>query len=63
VTEGIEFIFFNPPGLSEVKPLRGPTTGGTLIDIYGSKFNHNRDPVCIFGGITVDAKFVNPSHI
>jgi plexin A len=62
-SNGLEFIFFNPPGLSEVTPLRGPTTGGTLVDIYGTKFNHNRDPVCIFGGYTVDAKFLGPSHL
>jgi hypothetical protein len=30
VSNALEFIFFNPPGLSEVTPLRGPTTGGTV---------------------------------
>ena len=59
----LEFIFFNPPGLSEVTPLRGPTTGGTEVHIYGTKFNHARDPVCIFGGITVNATFFGPTHI
>jgi hypothetical protein len=63
MTNTLEFIFFNPPGLSEVSPLRGPTTGGTLVNIYGTKFNHNRDPICIFGGYTVDAKFLGPSHL
>ena len=63
VSDGNEFIFFNPPGLSEVSPLRGPTTGGTTVHIYGTKFNHNRDPVCIFGGYTVDAKFISPSQL
>lgn len=63
VTEGMEFIFFNPPGITEASPLRGPTYGGTEVHIYGNKFNHARDPVCIFGGITVDAKFVTPSHM
>jgi hypothetical protein len=62
-TDGLEFIFFNPPGLSEVAPLRGPVTGGTEVQIYGTKFNHNRDPVCIFGGITVGAKFLGPTHL
>jgi hypothetical protein len=63
VTDGMEFIFFNPPGITEATPLRGPTYGGTEVHIYGNKFNHARDPVCIFGGITVDAKFLTPSHL
>jgi plexin A len=62
-TQGLEFIFFNPTGLSEVTPLRGPVTGGTDVQIYGTKFNHARDPVCIFGGITVTAKFMGPTHL
>lgn len=44
-------------------PLRGPTTGGTVVNIFGTKFNHARDPICIFGGYTVDAKFFGPSHL
>lgn len=63
VSDGLEFIFFNPPGLSEVSPLRGPVTGGTEVNVYGTKFNHARDPVCIFGGITVSAKFYGPTHL
>lgn len=62
-SQGLDFIFFNPPGLSEVAPLRGPVTGGTDVHVYGTKFNHARDPVCIFGGITVTAKFLGPSHL
>lgn len=63
VSNEVEFIFFNPPGLSEVSPLRGPVTGGTEVNIYGTKFNHARDPVCIFGGKTVNATFFGPTHI
>jgi hypothetical protein len=63
MTEGLEFIFFNPPGITEATPLRGPTYGGTEVHIYGNKFNHARDPVCIFGGITVDTKFYSPTHM
>lgn len=63
VSDGLEFIFFNPPGLSEVSPLRGPVTGGTEVNVFGTKFNHNRDPICIFGGYTVTAKFMGPTHL
>ena len=38
-------------------------TGGTEVNIYGTKFNHARDPICIFGGITVPAKFFGPTHL
>jgi hypothetical protein len=63
VTQGLEFIFFNPPGLSEVSPLRGPVTGGTEVHIFGTKFNHARDPICQIVGVTVTAKFLGPTHL
>jgi plexin A len=63
LSDKLEFVFFNPPGLSEVTPLRGPVTGGTLVNIFGTKFNHARDPICIFGGYTVSAKFIGPTHL
>ena len=56
-TDGVELLFFNPPGITEITPLYGPTTGDTVVDIYGNKFNRARDPICIFGGITVNATF------
>ena len=38
--------------------------GDVKLGIHNVKCSSfNRDPVCIFGGITVDAKFVNPSHL
>lgn len=62
-SNALEFVFYNPPGLTEVSPNRGPTTGGTVVNLYGTKFNHNRDPICIFGGYTVPAKFMGPTHL
>ena len=44
-------------------PLRGPVTGGTVVQIYGTKFRHDREPICIFGGITVTAQFFGPTHL
>lgn len=63
VSQGLEFVFFNPPGLTDVDPLRGPVTGDTLVQIYGTRFNHARDPICIFGGISVTAKFKGETHL
>lgn len=51
VTEPLEFTFFNPPTITDVDPRKGPTTGNTLVHIYGTKINANRDPICFFAGI------------
>ena len=60
-TDGVEMLFFNPPGIVEITPSKSPTTGGWKSHIYGTKFSHVRDPICIYGGViaTVPTVFVS----
>lgn len=54
------YFYYKPPQVFDADPREGPTTGGTEVIIYGSKFQSNKNITCKFGdkivrGILVDS--------
>jgi hypothetical protein len=57
VDTGSTFTYYEAPTLYSMSPLLGPETGGTKIEIAGSKFSNISDPTnfnCRFTDIERD---------
>ena len=59
----MKFYYFNPPRIMEAEPLLGPVSGGTEVNLWGTKFEHNKNITCSFGGNNVTATYVTKSHL
>lgn len=52
------FAYFNSPKISKIIPISGPSTGGTMIGLYGSNFTGNANPeefLCRFKAVSINA--------
>ena len=47
----------------DAEPLIGPVAGGTEVNLWGTKFEKNKNITCSFGDKVVKAKFVSKSHL
>lgn len=61
--ENIKFYYYNPPKIVDVQPLRGPVKGGTEINLWGVKYERNRNVTCIIGNKTTQARYITKSHL
>jgi hypothetical protein len=43
--------------------LKGPVKGGTEVNIWGNKYEKNKNITCYFGNNTVTAKYISKSHL
>jgi hypothetical protein len=59
----IWFYYFNPPDIMEASPLYGPVKGGTVVNMWGQKFEKSKKMVCNFNNITVNVTWISPTQI
>jgi hypothetical protein len=57
------FTFHSAVTVSSVEPSRGPSTGGSIVMVYGGGFIHSSRLSCRFGVEDVAATFVNASAV
>ena len=49
-TDDLEKYYYkNPPKIMEADPLRGPVSGETEVNLWGSRFEKNKTIICSFG--------------
>ena len=61
--DDIRFIYYNPPKIIAAEPLQGPVKGGTVVNLWGTQYEKNRDITCSFGPNNVKAKYITKSHL
>ena len=62
-TSAITLTFHALPVVLSINPTLGPTTGGTLLTVYGSGFHNFATLVCSFGSIVHPATYVSPVEV
>lgn len=61
--EFMKFYYFNPPKIMEAEPLLGPVSGGTEVNLWGTKFERGKNITCTFGNQAVNATYISKSHL
>jgi hypothetical protein len=61
--DDIRFLYYNPPKILSASPLRGPVKGGTVVNLWGTQFEKNRNITCQFGKTAVQAKYISKTRI
>jgi len=59
----IDFWFASTPHITQLRPPRGPSWGGTALHLRGSRFNNDPGLTCRFGNMFVRATYVNDREI
>jgi alpha-tubulin suppressor-like RCC1 family protein len=54
-TDTLPFVVYDTPYVSAIEPDGGPTTGATLVTLYGDNLIRTTSTTCTFGNLTVSA--------
>ena len=47
--DALSFLYYRPATISDVRPCRGPASGGTMVSVHGSEFMGDEHSLCRFG--------------
>ena len=62
-TNGVQFLFSEPPVVKTLLPSSGPTTGQSIVTLVGDHFVDSTDLRCKFGSVLAFGKWLTPSLI
>jgi hypothetical protein len=60
----LKYNYVEHPLVTRIDPIRGPTTGGTVVRVIGQNFNlGDTDVQCRFGDIVVDSEYYSSTSV
>jgi hypothetical protein len=61
--DGLPYTYFTMSFLFDIEPRVGPTSGGTIVSVFGSNFDENGEFSCRFGLVIVAGEYVGGNTV
>jgi hypothetical protein len=56
--DNVPYFYFKPSKITNIEPKEGPTTGGTIVMVYGADFMAGKKIICNFDGIQTRGVYI-----